>query len=206
MDNAHPSTSFSAAVVALMKGVTYRDDSPELWQSLLTLQARVREYIAVLGLEMILDETEGYAYLRQRPVIEGEMELPRLVPRRALGYSVSLLLALLRKKLAEFDALGGDTRLVLSREEIVNLIQVFLPDTANEARLLDRIDADIKKILEMGFLRRLRNQEDRFEVRRILKAFVDAQWLNEFNRRLAEYRDNISGTHVPSEERTLETL
>jgi hypothetical protein len=39
----------------------------------------------------------------------------------------------------------------------------------------------------MGFLRRLRGKDDQFEVRRILKAFVDAQWLGEFDRRLADY-------------------
>jgi hypothetical protein len=176
-----------------MKGVTYLDDSPSIWQSLLGLQARVREYVGVLGLELIVDEAEGFAYLRQRATVEGEPELARLVPRRPLGYLLSLLLALLRKKLAEFDAIGGDTRLILSRDDIVNLVRVFLPDSANEARWMDRIDADIKKILDMGFLRRLRNQDDQFEVRRILKAFVDAQWLGELNRRLAEYRENLSG-------------
>jgi hypothetical protein len=38
-------------------------------------------------------------------------------------------------------------------------------------------------------LRKLRGSEDRFEVRRILKSFVDAQWLGEFERRLAEYKE-----------------
>lgn len=171
-----------------MKGVTYQEDSPSIWQSLLNLQPRVREYVALLGLELILDEAEGYAYLRQRTPAEGEQELPRLVPRRQLSYPISLLLALLRKRLAEFDAGSGDARLIMSREDIVEMMRVFLPETANEARLMDRIDAHINKILEMGFLRKLRGQEDRFEVRRILKAFVDAQWLREFDQRLAEYR------------------
>jgi len=175
-----------------MKGVTYHEDNPPLWQSLINLQAGVREYTAVLGLELILDEAEGYAFLRQRIAADGEEELPRLVARRQLGYPVSLLLALLRKKLAEFDAMSGDTRLILRQEDIVNLLSVFLPDTGNEARLMDRLEGDIKKILEMGFLRRLRGQEDEFEVRRILKAFVDAQWLSEFDRRLTEYRAIIA--------------
>src|ERR1035437_3778587 len=84
-----------------------RDDDPAFWQALLELQARVREYVAVLSLELILDEAEGYAYLRQRAAAEGEPELARLVARRQLGYAVSLMLALLRKKLAEFDAGSG---------------------------------------------------------------------------------------------------
>jgi hypothetical protein len=176
-----------------MRGVTYRDADPALWQSLVALSGRVREYVAVLGLELILDEAEGYAYLRQRPVVEGEPELPRLVVRRQLGYHVSLLIALLRKKLAEFDARSGDTRLVLTRDEIVDLVRVFLPETANEARLLDRVDGHIGKIVELGFLRCLRGKEDQFEVQRILKAFVDAQWLGGLEERLAEYRANALG-------------
>ena len=106
-------------------------------------------------------------------------EVPRLVQRRQLGFAVSLLLALLRKKLAEHDAAGGDPRLILSREQIVDLVQLFLPSGTDEAKLVDRIDGDINRVVELGFLRRLRGQDDQFEVRRILKAFVDAQWLSE---------------------------
>ncbi len=130
--------------------------------------------------------------MRQRPPAEGEPELPRLVPRRPLGYGVCLVLVLLRKKLAESDAKTGETRLMVSRDDILELTRVFLPDTANEARQLDRVDAHINKIVEMGFLRRLRGREDQFEVRRILKAFVDAQWLGELESRLDQYREHGS--------------
>ena len=179
-------------LIGLFKGVLYQDQNPDLWQGLLNLQARVRDYVGVLGLELILDEAEGYAYLRQRAQTDEEVELPRLVARRQLSYPVSLLLALLRKKLAEHDATGAEPRLILSREQIVDMLRVFLPDTANEARLMDRIDSHINKVLELGLLRQLRGQQDKFEVRRILKAFVDAQWLAEFDRKLIEYRDYIA--------------
>jgi len=188
--------ALSLVLVSLMKGVTFAEADPPLWQSLLALQARVRDHIAVLGLELMLDEAEGYAYLRQRPTAEGETDLPRLVQRRQLGYPVSLLLALLRKKLAEFDAVSGDTRLILGREDIVDLMRLFLPDTSNQARLMDRIDAHINRVVELGFLRRLQGQDDRFEVRRILKAFVDAQWLGEFSQRLAAYREHLTEVAV----------
>jgi hypothetical protein len=157
----------------------------------------VREYTGVIGLDLTLDEAEGYAFLRQRSAAPGEEEFARLVPRRQLGFSVSLLLALLRKKMAEFDASSGEARLILHQEEIVNLVSVFLPDTANEARLMDRVESDIRKIVEMGFLRRLRAQGDEFEVRRILKAFIDAQWLSDFSERLAAYRGTLEGAAVP---------
>lgn len=191
-------SALSRVLIGLMKGVLYQESDQPLWQDLLALQARVRDYVAVLGLELILDEAEGYAFLRTRPVAEGEPELPRLVQRRALSFPVSLLLALLRKKLAEFDASGGDTRLILSRDEIVELIRVFLPGGSNEARVIDQVDTHLNKIVELGFVRRLKvqggAQQQMIEVRRILKAFVDAQWLAEFDQRLAAYRAQLGGS------------
>jgi len=192
----------SQLMVLLLKGVLYRQDDERLWDTLLRLQARVREQAAVLLLELILDEAEGYAFLKSRlPADDGQDRappLPRLIARRPLSYPVSLLLALLRKRLAEADATGGDTRLILAREEIAELVRVFLPDGSNETRLIDQIDTTLNKIIELGFVRKLKpyasGQTPRFEVLRILKAFVDAQWLAEFEVHLESYRSALSGT------------
>ena len=183
----HP--ELSAVVVQLLKGVLYSEESPLLWNALLNLQARVRDYVAVLGLELVQDEAEGYAFLRSRAETGDDGSAgPRLVARRQLSFPVSLLLALLRKKLAEFDACGGETRLILSRDDVVEMYRVFLPEGSNETKLIDQLDAHLNKIVELGFVRRLRGEEQTIEVRRILKAFVDAQWLAEFERRLAVYK------------------
>jgi hypothetical protein len=202
-------SALSTLLIVLLKGVLYQESDPQRWGQLLELQARVRDYVAVLGLEMILDEAEGYAFLRSRaqPDHEGDAKadkenIPRLVVRRQLSFPVSLLLALLRKKLAEFDAGGGDIRLILSRDDIVELIRVFLPDSSNEARLVDQVDRHINKVVELGFLRRLKqnnpSQQPGFEVRRIIKAFVDAQWLSQFDRKIAQYQHHLSGSEDSS--------
>ena len=210
---ATPDHTLSNVVVPLLKGIVYRENDAALWNGLVHGQAHVRDYVAVLGLDLVLDEAEGYAFLRSRP--DGDMQgdaaagetaqgsgPPRLMARRPLSFPVSLLLALLRKKLAEFDAGGGDTRLVLTRDEIVEMMRVFLPDTSNEARLTDRIDAHLNRVVELGFLRRMKTGSTAparagarmtFEVRRVLKAFVDAQWLADFDARLAEYRALLEG-------------
>jgi hypothetical protein len=198
--NPGTADNLSTVLISLMKGIMYQENNPALWQSLFNLQARVREYLAVLGLELALHEAEGYAFLRQKPLQEGTPELPRLVARRQLSYPVSLLLVLLRKKLAEADVLSGDARLILSRDQVVDLLRTFLPDTGNEARLVERINSYLNKIIEMGFLRKLRGRDDQYEIRRILKAFVDAQWLSDFDRRLAEYREHLASNHVVAEE------
>lgn len=186
----------SSLIVPLLKGVLYQENDAGQWNALLQLQSRVRDYVAVLGLELVLDEAEGYAFLRSRPEPEetAANPLPRLIARRPLSFPVSLLLALLRRKLAEFDAAGGETRLVLSRDDVVELIRVFLPAGSNEAKLIDQVDANINKIVELGFLRRLKpqpGQTQSVEVRRILKAFVDAQWLSEFDQKLAVYQARL---------------
>jgi len=195
MSDTTPDNAFSLLLIALFKGVLYREDDAAQWQQLLDRQAAARDYLGVIGLELILDEAEGYAYLAQRADEDGSA-LPRLVPRRQLSYPVRLLLALLRKRLAEADAAGGE-RLILSREQLAEMLRLFLPEGSNEARLVDRIDAHVAKIVELGFLRRLRGQDESlYEVRRILKAFVDAQWLNEFDQRLGEY----AGQHGTEEQ------
>ena len=216
VESPSPTFALSRAVIPLLRGVVYRERDEALWNGLIHGQARVRDYVAVLGLELVLDEAEGYAFLRSRPDGETPLEaetgddtvlqgsrLPRLVVRRPLSFHVSLLLALLRRKLAETDAGGDDTRVVLTRDEIVEMVRVFLPDTSNEARLIDRIDSHLNRVVELGFLRRMRAESGgiagagarpTFEVRRILKAFVDAQWLAEFDARLAQYRTLLEGT------------
>lgn len=197
-----PAADLSVLLISLLKSVLYREGDERLWAGLLNLQARVRDYAAVLNLDLVLDEAEGYAFLKSRPEPADDdpaPRLPRLVARRPLSFPVSLLLALLRKKLAEFDAGGGDTRLVLSRDEIVELVRVFLPDGPNEAKLIDQIETTINKVVDLGFLRRLKHAGGgatgpaSYEVRRILKAFVDAQWLAEFDARLAGYQTQLAG-------------
>ncbi len=198
--------ALSQLMILLLKNVLYREDDEVLWSRLLEWQAQVREQAGVLALDLVLDEAEGYAFLKARGGADDDdmPALPRLIARRPLTYAVSLLLALLRKRLAEFDAHGGDTRLVLTRDDLVELLRVFLPDGSNEARLVDGVDATISKVVDLGFLRRLKpatglgtsagsggragQDQGSFEVRRILKAFIDAQWLADFDARLEGYR------------------
>ena len=207
-DGTAPDHALSRLVIPLLKGVLYRENDAGLWNDLIGIQARAREYVSILGLELVIDESEGYAFLRARAESgdDSEFELPRLVARRPLSFPLSLMLALLRKKLAEFDAGGGDTRLVLSRDEVVEMLRVFLPDNTNEARVIDRVDAHLNRIVELGFLRRMRSEgsmpgtQTAFEVRRIIKAFVDAQWLGELDARLRAYREELTGAGGGSNE------
>lgn len=182
----------SRCLVLLLKGVIYRQEQLQDWTALMRHQSRARDHLGVLGLQLVIDETEGWAFVRSRgdDTDEGPGSVPRLAARRELSFPVSVLVALLRRRLAETDAHSGDARLVLTRTELIDLVRVFVPDQADEKRLFDRIDIYIGQVEKLGFLRRLPTQgsEPSFEVRRILRAFVDAQWLHDLNERLNEYR------------------
>lgn len=184
MSNDH---SVAAAIIRLMQGVVYRESDEDTWITLERLGGGVRDHFATIGIDVVVDDTEGYAYLRSRPTGDGDEELPRLVRRRALTYNVSLLLVLLRKRLVEFETTGGEGRLVLSTEQIVEMLRLFQSDSTNDARAVDQAETTIKKAAELGFLRQLRGQSDQWEVRRILKAYVDAQTLSDFAAKLREY-------------------
>lgn len=185
--NTTTQDQMAPVLIHLLKGIIERDVMPDLWSSMAEQKSSVRDYVSRLGLDLEIDEAEGFAFLRQRQPAEGEPELPKLVARRRLSYHVSLMLALLRKRLAEHDAAGGDRRLVITTPEIVELVRLFHCETANQAKLVDRVGRDIGKVVDLGFLRRLKGQDDTFEIRRILRAFIDAQWLSDFDARLADY-------------------
>ena len=57
----------SVLLIGLLKGVQYREQDERQWENLLNLQARVRDYVAVLNLEFVLDEAEGYVCLPEKP-------------------------------------------------------------------------------------------------------------------------------------------
>ncbi|CAJ1501355.1 DUF4194 domain-containing protein [[Mycobacterium] burgundiense] len=177
----------AAAIIRLMQGVVYRTSDEDTWLTLERAGAGVRDHFATIGVDVVVDDAEGYAYLRSQPAEEGEEALPRLVRRRALTYNVSLLLVLLRKRLVEFETSGGDGRLVLSTDQIVEMLRLFQAESTNDARVVDQAESTIKKAAELGFLRQLRGQRDHWEVRRILKAYVDAQTLSDFAAKLREY-------------------
>ena len=183
----------AAAIIELMRGVVYRETHEDTWTTLDRHLGPVRDHFATIGVDVVLDQSEGYAYLRSEDVDDESQVLPRLVKRRSLTYHVSLLLVLLRKRLVEFETTGSEGKLVLGRDQIVELLRVFLADSTNEARAIDRVDTTVKQVAELGFLRPLRGQSDQWEVRRILKAYVDAQTLADYAGKLKEYAEASRG-------------
>ncbi len=185
---------YHAVLVQLLKGPLYAHDQRH-WDLLVQHQREVQKYFGQMPLKLHLDEVEGYAFLK--PLSPEEEEAwqeefgeapPRLISRRKLSYGQTIILVLLRKRLLEHDAMRGDTRLILVRQEIQEMVQVFLPDETNQARLTESIDTGINKLQDIGILRALRNDPEHLEVNRILKAKVTPAELEEIITLLRTYK------------------
>lgn len=177
--NSSQIAPYAPAVIRLLQGPLSSDDNGP-WNLLLTYETPVREYIAKIGLELVLNEPDGYAFLRQ-PEWEGEdsqrVALPRLTRRDRLSYHVTLMCALLRERLDQFEASTPETdRLIVSNDDLHDMLRPFLRERGDERALLKKIEETANRIAELGFLRRL-GADHRYEVRPILKARIGSDIL-----------------------------
>ena len=194
MSESEISPKLSFVLIHLFKGILFRNEQPNLWEDLLNLQTQVLDYVKVLGLKLEINETEGYAWLTQYIAEdENSFELPRLISRRPLSFQVSLLCVLLRKRIVEADKEGGQLRVIVSRQELQNAMLVFMPEKSNEAQINEQINTTINKVIELGFLRKLKDGEQ-LEIQRIISALVDADWLGSLDEKLASYTDYAKRT------------
>lgn len=184
----------AAAIIALYKGPVYRERQPETWRDLIADQASAQAYCAVIGLDLFVDEAEGFAFLRQADdtradtADENAEPLPRLIPRHNLSFHLSVLLVLLRKRLLELDAGGDETRLIVTRDALIEDMRLFMRTSENEAKTVEQIERLLSQAEKFGLIRPLKKDPERVEVRRIIKALVDAEWLAGLNDKLDEYR------------------
>ncbi len=189
MTNQTVHDELSHVLIALLRGVLYADQQPAQWDALQRLQGRARDHLALIGLNLHIDETDGFAFLRQveRAAEDGTDALPRLVARRPLTFGQSVLCLLLRKRLLERDLHGGDPRVVVRREDLVEELRPFMAAGMNDAKRVDQAERSIGRLVEFGYLREIRGEAGAYEVRRVLKALLDADWLERLEDKLSEY-------------------
>ena len=182
--------------VHLLKGILYRSEHSESWNDLLLYRGRIADYFVQIGLDVFIDEAEGYAFLKPKEHYGAEevpLDIPALIIRRALSYGLSLLCVLLHKKLVEHETHQSGA-CVIHRNEIIEMMTLYLSGAKSEAKIVDEVDSYIKNaILTLGFLRPLKEEAHKYEIRRIIKAFINAQ-------NLANFRTALMGVDVHEEE------
>jgi hypothetical protein len=182
---------FTPVLIKLLKGPVEYLERPS-WELLIRYRVELTGFLQQLGLMLVLDEHDGYAYLKQVIVEEDDKAAVSWVQRRALTYEESIMLVLLREMMAEFEVGDATSReLIRKRREIREYAELFFREKASRVRFIREIDRLIEKAEELGFLELTEKHdvpdEHRYRVRKIIKARVDSDILEEFRQQLEEY-------------------
>jgi hypothetical protein len=166
--------ALSVALSTLLRGPVYAEEDQLVWATLRAQPVRVSEYLRVLGMRVVIDDIDEYAYLRTFDELPDGM--PRLHRRHKLGMRASVLLVLLRQRMTAAEAEEATPRLIVTRDEMVEWMRLYHPAGTSE----ERIAGDIPKLEELGYLKRLRGSDNTYEARRIIKAQVSADYLTRY--------------------------
>lgn len=176
---------YAPVIIKLLKGVVYNDDPH--WEKLQNNLTPIREYFVQIGVDLYNDNREGFAYLTQpREIeIEGKKEvLPRLTSSHKLNLNTTIFCVLLRMRLQEFDASEQIGRAIISLEDIRKLLEPYLEKTNNEKKFRDEVNTLVNNVKKLGILKELSGDDEKYEIRRIIKAKIDADTLEELKQKL----------------------
>lgn len=183
---------YASLVVKLLKGpVEYVEKSA--WEKLLQYKVELIIFLQQLGLTLVLDEQDGYAFVKHA-LSEDEEAYVSWTQRRSFTYEESIMLVLLREMMAEFEISDSSSReLIKKRREIKEYAELFFKEGASRIRFLKEIDRLIDKVEENGFLQKIENNdlidEQKFRIRKIIKAKVDSDVLEQFQQQLLAHQE-----------------
>jgi len=181
---------FTPVFIKLLKGpVEYLEKTA--WEQLLQYQAELTRFLQQLGLVLVLEKDDGYAYLEQSRLDE-EDNVAGWVRRIQLGYEESILLVLLRDMMAEFEVGEASTReLIKKRREIKEYAELFFKENPSRVKFIRDLDRLIDRVEELDFLEKVENgdlhDEQKFRIKKIIKARVDNELLENFKQQLIEH-------------------
>jgi len=181
---------FTPVLIKLLKGpVEYLEKTA--WEQLLTYQNELTKFLQGLGLMLVLEKEDGYAFLEQIRLDEEE-NVAGWIRRIPLGYEESVLLVLLRDMMAEFEVGEVSTReLIKKRREIKEYAELFFKENPSRVKFIRDLDRLIDRAEEMDFLEKVENSdlldEEKFRIKKIIKARVDNEILENFKQQLTQH-------------------
>lgn len=182
--------SVGVVQVKLLQDAVYAEDS-DLWTVLLRSRARIETYFREIGLQLVVNEEDGFAYLMQMHSEDG-LAVPPLFRRDRLTKGVAIIGVILRELLLNFDeTIHDESKLVVDRGDIITLVAPYYPVTNDEISRNRKIDSDFARAEKLGLIRGVvsRDGEDRYEIRRIVKGRFPLALLKDLREKLQSHVD-----------------
>jgi len=182
-------TLYAHVIIKLLQGPVYYDDKNG-WRDLMSYQSSIQEFFSRIGIEFLINETDGFARIYQPEAEDNEENpLPRLQRKQVMTYEATLLSVILREILEEFDVRNDSSKLYLTQKEIKERIEVFFNDQSNKSRLWKDLSKPINSLVSIGILKLNREdtnnkENNQYEVKRIIKALVSNDKLDEVKKKL----------------------
>jgi hypothetical protein len=183
---------YTSVFIKLLKGpIEYVEKSS--WEKLMQYKVELTTFLQQLGLSLVLDEQDGYAYVKHLQTEEEENPVT-WIQRRSLTYEESVMLVLLREMMAEFEVGEATNReLIKKRREIKEYAELFFKENASRVKFLKEIDRLIDKAEENGFLDKTEQHdladEQKFRIKKIIKAKVNSEELDLFYQQLQQIKE-----------------
>ena len=195
MENKNNKAIYANVIIRLLQGPVYVDDT--VWRDLLAWQSPVEEYFSKIGIKLEIAETDGFAWIKQPKAEENDdSPLPRLMKKQAISYEATLLSVILREVLEEHDVKSEGNKLYLTQKDIKERIELFYKEQTNKSKLWKELSKPITDLLKIGILKL--NREDvankdnnQYEVKRIIKAFISNERLEEIKNKLAAHVNTV---------------
>lgn len=185
-----PPAPWSGVAVRLLQGVIYNDENQEVWETLLANVSPLTEYFGKLGLMLVVNEADAMAYLRQpedEEVPTAYETVPRLFRRTRLTYETTLLCVLLRDELRQFEEEDvQNDRCVIAQNDLLSVWQAYFPDQPDAVKLNRNLQASLRKLEDLKFVRQFEKEPASWEIRRILKARLPLADLERLRESLVE--------------------
>jgi len=194
-----PTTSralYAHVIIKLLQGPVYADEKLP-WRDLQSWQSAIQDYFAKIGIELLINEVDGFARIMQPEAEENdENPLPRLMRKQTMNYETTLLCVILREILEEFDIKSEGTKLFLTQKDIKERIELFYKEQTNKSKLWKDLSRPINSLQNIGILKLTREDpvnkdNSQYEVKRILKALVNNDKLEQIKNKLGAYVNTI---------------
>jgi hypothetical protein len=182
---------YAHVIIKLLQGPIYSDE--KVWKDLQVWNSPIQDYFNRIGIKLITNEVDGFARVIQPEADEyDENPLPRLMRKQAMNYETTLLCVILREYLEEQDILNEGRKLFLTQKEIKERIELFYKEQANKSKLWRDLSKPINNLTGMGILKITREDStnkdnNQYEVKRIIKALVNNEKLEEIKTKLQKY-------------------
>lgn len=184
---------YTSVFIKLLKGPLEYTEKNQ-WEKLLLYKKELTQFLRTLGLSLVLQEEDGYAYLKHFDSHEDEGAIS-WSQKRSLNYEESLLLILLREMMGEFETGEAISReLIKKRREIKEYAELFFKENASRVRFMQEIDKLIDRVAEYGFLQLLEDHEiddeQRFRIKKIIKSKIGSEELEDFYQQMVQFQES----------------